>query len=109
VLVDGDLVGKVLFFGEGAGAKPTSSAVIADVVSSARKIVLGVSSMSRLKLDADKRLKPMSDIITRFYVRMNIADARACWRRSRPCSARTPSAFHRRYRGRPTTSRRRRR
>ena len=46
VLVEGDLVGKVLFFGEGAGAKPTSSAVIADIVSSARKIVLGVGSKS---------------------------------------------------------------
>ncbi|GAG37807.1 unnamed protein product, partial [marine sediment metagenome] len=41
VLVEGDLVGKVTFIGEGAGALPTSSAVIADVVRVARDIILG--------------------------------------------------------------------
>ncbi|OGO23482.1 MAG: homoserine dehydrogenase [Chloroflexi bacterium RBG_16_50_9] len=74
VLVEGDLVGKVIFFGEGAGAKPTSSAVIADIVSSARKIVLGIGSISRWVLKPGRSIKPMSEIETRFYIRMNIAD-----------------------------------
>ena len=74
VLVEGDLVGKVLFFGEGAGAQPTSSAVIADVVSSARKIVLGIGSKSPLRLEPGKVIKPMSEIETRYYLRMDVAD-----------------------------------
>lgn len=74
VLVEGDLVGKVLFLGEGAGALPTSSAVIADVVSSARKIVLGIGSKSRRKLESGKRIKPMSEIETQYYIRLNAAD-----------------------------------
>jgi len=74
VLVEGDLAGKVLFFGEGAGALPTSSAVIADIVSSARKIVLGMGSKSRWKLKSGKSIKPMAEIETRYYVRMSIAD-----------------------------------
>ena len=74
VLVEADLAGKVLFFGEGAGAKPTSSAVIADVVSSARKIVLGVGSKSRQILESGKSIRPMAEIVTRYYVRMSIAD-----------------------------------
>jgi len=74
VLVEGDLAGKVLFFGEGAGALPTSSAVIADIVSSARKIVLGIGSKSRWKLKSGKSIKPMAEIETRYYVRMSIAD-----------------------------------
>jgi homoserine dehydrogenase len=74
VQVEGDPVGKVLFFGEGAGAKPTSSAVIADIVSSARKIVLGISSKSLQRLDSGKSIKPMSEIETRYYLRLNAAD-----------------------------------
>ncbi len=75
VLVEGDLVGKVIFFGEGAGALPTSSAVVADIVSSARDIILGVSSQARWKLDSGKTIKPMSEIETRFYFRINVTDA----------------------------------
>jgi homoserine dehydrogenase len=74
VLVEADLAGKVLFFGEGAGARPTSSAVIADVVSSARKIVLGVGNKYRQKLESGRRIKPMAEIETRYYLRMSIAD-----------------------------------
>ena len=74
VQVETDLAGKVLFFGEGAGALPTSSAVIADVVSSARKIVLGVGSISSRKLDSRKAIKPMDEIETQYYIRLNAAD-----------------------------------
>jgi len=74
VLVEGDLAGKVLFFGEGAGALPTSSAVVADVVSSARKIALGIGSKSLKRLESGKRIKPMSEIETRYYLRLNAAD-----------------------------------
>ncbi len=74
VLVEGDLVGKVLFFGEGAGARPSSSAVIADIVSAAQDIVLGVGSRARWKLEPGKVIKPMAEIETRYYLRMNVAD-----------------------------------
>ncbi len=74
VLVEGDLVGKVLFFGEGAGALPTSSAVVADIVSSAQKVAHGVGGEYRWKLKPDKVIKPMAEIITRYYLRMNVAD-----------------------------------
>lgn len=75
ILVEGDLVGKVIFFGKGAGALPTSSAVVADIVSAARDIILGVSHQARWKLDSGKTIKPMSEIETRFYFRINVADA----------------------------------
>ena len=74
VLVEGDLVGKVLFFGEGAGARPSSSAVIADIVSAAQDIVLGVGSRARWKLEPGKVIKPMAEIETRYYLRLNVAD-----------------------------------
>ena len=74
IQVEGDLVGKVLFMGEGAGAKPTSSAVIADVVSSARKIVLGVGSISLWKADSGKTIRSIDEIETQYYVRLAAKD-----------------------------------
>jgi len=73
VLVEGDLVGKVLFFGEGAGTRATSSAVAADIVSAARDILLDASGIRR-ELESGKAVKPMSEIETRYYMRMSIAD-----------------------------------
>jgi len=74
VLVDGDLVGKVLFFGEGAGARPSSSAIVADIVKAAHDVVLGVGGRPAWKLEPGKVIKPMSELETRYYLRMNIAD-----------------------------------
>ena len=74
ILVEGDLIGKVLFFGEGAGALPTSSAVIADIVASAQKIALGVGSKAKCKLGSGKSIKPMVEIETRYYLRISVAD-----------------------------------
>jgi len=74
VLVEGDLVDKVLFFGQGAGPLPTSSAVIADVVSAAQDVLRGISGGVRWELGPGKVIKPMSDIETSYYLRLNIAD-----------------------------------
>ncbi|MFC1992430.1 homoserine dehydrogenase [Chloroflexota bacterium] len=74
ILVEGDLVGKVLFFGEGAGAQATSSAVVADIVSAAQDIILGTGGGVRWKLEPDKVIKQMADIETRYYIRLSAAD-----------------------------------
>lgn len=72
ILVEGDLVGKVLFYGEGAGGVPTSSAILADIVSAAQDIVHGIGS--RWQAHPGKVIKPVSEIETRYYLRMNVAD-----------------------------------
>jgi homoserine dehydrogenase len=73
VLVEGDLVGNVLFYGQGAGPYPTSSAVIADAVSVAQDITLGVGN--RIIWQAKPQvIKPMAEVITRYYIRMTVAD-----------------------------------
>jgi len=74
ILAEGDLVGKVLFFGEGAGALPTSSAVIADVVSAARNISGGAARKTTWKPESGKSIKPMSEVETRYYLRLNVTD-----------------------------------
>ena len=73
ILVEGDLVGNVLFYGQGAGPNPTSSAVIADVVSVAQDILLCAGN--RIKWQSKpKTIKPMAEVITRYYIRMSVAD-----------------------------------
>jgi len=74
ILVEGDLVGQVLFYGQGAGPLPTSSAVTSDIVSEARDIVLSVGSRFQVRLDSGALIKPMSEIETRYYLRMSVAD-----------------------------------
>jgi homoserine dehydrogenase len=74
VQVEGDLVGRVLFYGQGAGPSPTSSAVIADVIDIAQRIVQGVKTTPALRFDPAKRIRPISEIETRYYLRMSSVD-----------------------------------
>jgi homoserine dehydrogenase len=74
ILVEGDLVGRVLFYGEGAGSSATSSAVVADVVSAARDIVIGGGCRANWRLEPGKAIRPMAELETGYYLRLNAAD-----------------------------------
>jgi len=74
VLTTGDLVGDVIFSGQGAGPAPTSSAVVADVLAAAQDVASGVGNRMRWRLGGGKRLLPMEDVVTRYYFRLNVAD-----------------------------------
>ena len=79
VLVKGDAVGPTLYYGAGAGAEPTASAVIADVVDVAR--VLTTDPNNRVphlafqpnKL-SDMSILPMEEVVTAYYLRMQAID-----------------------------------
>jgi homoserine dehydrogenase len=73
VLVDGDLTGKVTFLGKGAGPLPTSSAVVADVIAIAHAIQHGNPGFTWHPRGV-KRVKPLAEVITRYYIRMTVAD-----------------------------------
>lgn len=72
--VEGDLVGRVIFYGEGAGPSATSSAIVADIINIARDIKRKTSIAPRLPFATEQTVKPMTDIETRYYMRMIIAD-----------------------------------
>ena len=74
VQIEGDLVGKTLFYGKGAGALPTSSAVVADIITAAQNIRMRRGGGPGLRLDATRKIKPFSEIETKYYIRMNVAD-----------------------------------
>ncbi|NWF77477.1 MAG: homoserine dehydrogenase [Chloroflexi bacterium] len=74
VEVETDLAGKLVFYGEGAGGLRASSAVIADVLAIARNIYRGVNNVPELRLDRRITVKPVSDVKTRYYLRLNAPD-----------------------------------
>jgi homoserine dehydrogenase len=73
VQVEGDLTGRVLFQGAGAGSLPTTSAVMADVLDAARSIVLG-GRPSPWRYTADMPVVPMANLVSRYYIRIEVAD-----------------------------------
>jgi homoserine dehydrogenase len=74
VEVETDLAGKLVFFGEGAGSLRASSAVVADVLAIARNIYRGVSNVPELRLNQRVTVKPVSEVKTRYYLRLNAPD-----------------------------------
>ena len=74
VEIEADLVGRVMFNGPGAGPMPTTSAVLADIIGIARNIVGNVTPPTPLKLSEDIRVRPIADLETKYYLRLNVND-----------------------------------
>jgi homoserine dehydrogenase len=72
--VETDLAGKLVFYGEGAGSLRAASAVVADVLAIARNIYHGVNNVPEVRLNQRVTVKPMSEVTTRYYLRMNAPD-----------------------------------
>ena len=79
VLVQGDAVGATLYYGKGAGAEPTASAVIADLVDITRLAdALPAHRVPHLAFQpnsmTDTPILPISEVTTSYYLRMHVAD-----------------------------------
>ncbi|MBE02356.1 homoserine dehydrogenase [Marinobacter lutaoensis] len=79
VLVDGDAVGQTMYYGPGAGAEATASAVIADIVDVARLVASGGSPRVpylgfRPEAMADLGVLPMEDVQSAYYLRIQAFD-----------------------------------
>jgi len=73
VQVEGDLAGRVLFQGAGAGALSTSSAILGDVLDAAGSIARG-GRPSPWRYTSLMPVKPMSELVSRYYIRVEVAD-----------------------------------
>lgn len=74
VFVEGDLVGHVLLVGQGAGGRPTASAVVGDLIDLARSIRRGVQSRPSFTFDDRIGVIPMGEVVTRAYYRIRVDD-----------------------------------
>jgi len=79
VLVKGDAVGATLYYGKGAGAEPTASAVIADLVDVTRMHTADPEHrVPHLAFQpgamVDLPILPLSEIVTSYYLRLRVED-----------------------------------
>ena len=79
VVVHGDAVGTTLHYGKGAGAEPTASAVIADLVDITRLHTADPDHrVPHLAFQPgslhDTRILPIAEVVTSFYLRLQVAD-----------------------------------
>lgn len=83
ILVKGDAVGPTLYYGAGAGAEPTASAVIADVVKVSRLVGGKQEQEADQQVPAlafaddhlcDYNILPIEDIETAYYLRISAID-----------------------------------
>src|SRR6266540_1921720 len=74
VFLEGDLVGQVLLVGQGAGGRPTASAVVGDLIDLARSIRRGVQSRPSFTFDDRIGVVPIGEVKTRAYYRIQAED-----------------------------------
>ena len=79
VVVQGDAVGTTLYYGKGAGAEPTASAVVADLVDITRLHTADPDhrvphlAFQRGAMQ-DTPILPIDEVVTAFYLRLQVAD-----------------------------------
>ncbi|MDQ2780018.1 MAG: homoserine dehydrogenase [Pseudomonadota bacterium] len=79
VLVHGDAVGATLYYGKGAGAEPTASAVVADLIEVTRLHTADPDHrVPHLAFQPgelqDTPILKIDDVVTAFYLRLQVAD-----------------------------------
>ena len=79
IMVDGDAVGPTLYYGAGAGAEPTASAVVADIIELGRALTADHEErVPYLGFHANYMssapVLPMDEVVCPFYLRMHVQD-----------------------------------
>ena len=79
VLVNADAVGPTLYYGAGAGAEPTASAVVADIIDVTRTLTSDPQNrVPHLAFQpgsiTDVPVLSMDDVETAYYLRMQVSD-----------------------------------
>lgn len=74
IFVRGDAVGDTMFYGRGAGALPTASAVCADVMEAARDICFHSSSHILCTCYEEKRIFSIAETESPYYIRLLAED-----------------------------------
>jgi len=71
VFVEGGAVGDLMFYGRGAGGRPSASAVFGDLIDAATNIQRGGASLGELPRAS---IRSIDDIESAFYLSLDVAD-----------------------------------
>jgi homoserine dehydrogenase len=72
VFVEGDAVGSLMFYGRGAGGRPTASAVLGDVIDAAVNLRRGFHAS--LGTFAKARIRPIDETTAEYYLPLEVLD-----------------------------------
>jgi len=79
IFVEGEPIGQVMFYGRGAGAGPTASAVVSDIINIAAVLKTRDASKLHPLLSCSHQhycqIAPMEELVTRFYARFLTKDS----------------------------------
>jgi homoserine dehydrogenase len=76
VFVRGDIVGDTLFYGRGAGADATASAVLSDLADAALDLKFGTKHRVPPFVPHERNgtVVPIADVVSQYFVRLNVVD-----------------------------------
>jgi homoserine dehydrogenase len=79
IMIDGDAVGPTLFYGAGAGAEPTASAVVADIIELGRALTVDYDERVpylgfHTDQMSDEPILTIDDVSCSFYLRLHVQD-----------------------------------
>ena len=72
VFVEGAAAGELMFYGRGAGGRPTASAALGDVIDAAANLRQGTSA--GVPGLATARIRPMDEVRAQYYLSLDVAD-----------------------------------
>ncbi|MFI1989548.1 homoserine dehydrogenase [Actinoplanes sp. NPDC020271] len=73
VFVETEAAGPLMFYGRGAGGRPTASAVLGDIVAAARNRLTGTRAPSESNY-AKLRVRPIGESLTRYHISLDVAE-----------------------------------
>lgn len=74
IFIRGNAIGEAMFYGPGAGSLPTASAVISDIIDTARDILMQTFGRVRCTCFEQKKLCPIEETKSSYYVRLLVDD-----------------------------------
>ena len=75
VLVKGNMVGPTLYYGAGAGAEATASAVVADIIDITRGSTLNIPTLGFVdEYISAKKILPIEEVKSEFYLRLSMSN-----------------------------------
>lgn len=74
IFIRGNAIGDAMFYGRGAGALPTASAVVADIIAVARNLVIGNTATVGCTCYNNRPICPLEETEASYYIRLQVDD-----------------------------------
>ncbi|UDM79927.1 homoserine dehydrogenase [Vagococcus fluvialis] len=74
-------VGKSMYYGPGAGAKPTATSVVSDLITIAKNVSLGISGLSFNTFNNKTTLAKEENVISKHYFSLRVTDQPGVFKR----------------------------